>query len=130
MLGFVEEVDVDFEVFDKRRSSLGKQPTATLQKRGILSLNAPAHALIGDAESVEMLFSPSDRVIALRASEAPHAYKLRVVNENTGAVVLSMRAFTEHYGINTDESQKLTPYEQDGMLCMKLDDEAKGDSSS
>lgn len=111
-----------FEVFDKRKSALGKAPSATLQRKGILSLNAPAHQLINSSDSVELLYDREKRVIALRPSEEAHAYAFRVANERTGQVVVSLTAFTEFYEIDTSKSQRLTPRKEDDMLLLDLNE--------
>lgn len=111
-----------FEVFDKRKSALGKAPSATLQRKGLLSLNAPAHQLINSAESVELLYDREKRIIALKPSTEAHAYAFRVANKNTGQVVVSLTAFTEHYGIDTSTSQKLNPRKEGDMLLLDLDE--------
>lgn len=111
-----------FEVFDKRKSSLKKTPSATLQKRGLLSLNGSAHQLIDAATSVELLYDSEARIIALRPSEASHAYEFRIANKKTGQVIVSLTAFTEHYEIDTSESRRLTPRKEGDMLCLDLDE--------
>lgn len=111
-----------FEVFDKRKSALGKAPSATLQRKGILSLNAPAHQLINSSDSVELLYDREKRVIALRPSEEAHAYAFRVANERTGQVVVSLTAFTEFYEIDTSKSQRLTPRKEGDMLLLDLNE--------
>lgn len=109
-----------FEVFDKRKSALGQAPTATLQKRGLLSLNASAHRLIGSPESVELLYDRDRRIIALRPSKESHAYAFRTANKATGQVIVSLTAFTEFYDIETDISYRLSPKADDGMLLLDL----------
>lgn len=111
-----------FEVFDKRKSALGKVPSATLQRKGILSLNASAHRLIDFAESVELLFDPENQVIALRPSEASHAYAFRIANKTTGQVIVSLTAFTEYYEVDTSVSRRFTPRKEGDMLCLDLHD--------
>lgn len=111
-----------FEVFDKRKSALGKTPSATLQKKGILSVNASAHRLINFAKSVELLFDAEEQVIALRPSEEAHAYAFREANKTTGQVIVSLTAFTEYYQIDTSVSRRLSPQLEGDMLCMDLKD--------
>lgn len=109
-----------FEVFDKRKSALGQAPSATLQKRGLLSLNASAHRLIGSPKSVELLYDRDMQIIALRPSTDAHAYAFRTVNQSTGQVIVSLTAFAEYYGIETEVSRRLEPKAEDGMLKMGL----------
>lgn len=110
-----------FEVFDKRMAPLTKAPSVTIQKRGIFSINQTAHKLIGNAETVELLFDKDNKVIALRPSNEPHAYSLRSQSSrDTGQMILSATAFTQYYEIDTSVSRRYKPYEQDGMLCIDL----------
>lgn len=110
-----------FEVFDKRMAPLAKAPSVTIQKRGIFSINRAAHKLIGEPETVELLFDKENQVIALRPSKEPHAYSIRPQSSrDTGQVILSATAFTQYYDIDTSVSRRYKPYEQDGMLCIDL----------
>jgi hypothetical protein len=110
-----------FEVFDKRMAPLAKAPSITIQKRGIFSINKAAHKLIGEPDTVELLFDKDANIIAMRPSEESHAYTVRAQSERTAAqVILSATAFTQYYDINTKVSRRYQPYAQDGMLCIDL----------
>lgn len=113
-----------FEVFNKRKQTLGKAPSATLQKRGILSINQSAYDLIGSPESVELLFDADDRVIGLRGvdEDVPHGYGVRR-SKSSGPVLVACSAFTQYYGIATDTSRRYVPFERDGILCIDLNTE-------
>lgn len=113
---------VGFEVFDKRMAPLAKAPSITIQKRGIFSINKTAHKLIGEPETVELLFNKDEQIIALRPSTEAHAYAMRSPSSraNTGQSVMSATAFTQYYDIDTSVSRRYTPYEKDGMLCIDL----------
>lgn len=110
-----------FEVFDKRMAPLAKAPSVTIQKRGIFSINKAAHRLIGEPDSVELLYDKEEQIIALRPSEDAHAYSIRSQSvRDTGQVVLSATAFTQYFGIDTTVSRRWTPYAANGMLCIDL----------
>lgn len=110
-----------FEVFDKRLAPLAKAPSITIQKRGIFSLNKAAHKLIGEPQTVELLFDKEKQIIALRPSNDAHAYTIRPQSSrDTGQVVMSATAFTQYYDIDTTISRRFKPFEQDGMLCIDL----------
>ncbi|AHW65721.1 Hypothetical protein CGLY_16740 (plasmid) [Corynebacterium glyciniphilum AJ 3170] len=111
-----------FEVFDKRKSALGKAPSATLQKKGLLSLNSSAHRMLNFAGSVELLFDPESQVIALKPSDEAHAYAFRTASKNTGQVVVSLTAFTEYYGIDTTVSKRIIPRLEGELLCLDLNE--------
>lgn len=110
-----------FEVFDKRMAPLAKAPSVTIQKRGIFSINKTAHKLIGESDTVELLFDKDAKIIALRPSNEPHAYAIRPQSaRETGQVILSATAFTQYYDIDTRVSRRYKPYAEDGMLLIDL----------
>lgn len=116
-----KDLAMAFEVFDKRMAPLAKAPSVTIQRRGIFSINRVAHKLIGEAETVELLFDKENAVVALRPSKEPHAYAIRPQSaRDAGQVILSATAFTQYYDIDTSVSRRYKPYEQDGMLCIDL----------
>lgn len=115
-----------FEVFDKRMTPLAKAPSVTIQKRGVVSLNKAAHDLVGNAETVELLYDRDRQVMALRATEdsSPHAYAVRGGSKRgPGQAIVSATAFTAHYGIDTTDTRRWKPFVEDGMLCVDLTEE-------
>jgi hypothetical protein len=112
-----------FEVFDKRMTPLAKAPSVTIQKRGVISLNKAAHDLVGNAETVELLYDRDRNVMALRATDdsSPHAYAVRAGSQRgPGQAIVSATAFTAHYGIDTTATRRWKPFVEDGMLCVDL----------
>lgn len=113
-----------FEVFDKRKSPLAKAPSVTIMKRGTVSMTRAAHALLENAETVELLFDRDRNVIGMRpaAEDSPHAYVLRSQSptKQTGPLILSGTAFTQFYGIDTTTSRRFTPHMEDGILVIDL----------
>ncbi|PLC10771.1 hypothetical protein AUQ48_17135 [Kocuria flava] len=112
-----------FEVFDKRMTPLAKAPSVTIQKRGVISLNKAAHNLVDNAETVELLYDPDRKVMALRATDdsSPHAYAVRSGSKRgPGQAIVSATAFTAHYGIDTTTTRRWKPFVEDGMLCVDL----------
>ncbi|MCM3689043.1 hypothetical protein [Kocuria rosea] len=95
----------------------------TIQKRGVISLNKAAHDLVGNAETVELLFDRDRQVMALRAADdsSPHAYAVRNGSKRgPGQAIVSATAFTQHYGIDTTATRRWKPFIEDGMLCVDL----------
>ncbi|WP_272027902.1 hypothetical protein [Kocuria rosea] len=95
----------------------------TIQKRGVISLNKAAHDLVDNAETVELLFDPDRRVMALRVIDdfSPHAYAVRSGSKRgPGQVIVSATAFTAYYGIDTTATRRWKPFVEDGMLCVDL----------
>jgi hypothetical protein len=112
-----------FEVFDKRMTPLAKAPSVTIQKRGVISLNKAAHDLIGNAQTVELLYDRDRNVIALRATDdsSLHAYAVRNGSKHgQGQAIVSATAFTAHYDIDTTTTRRWKPFLEDGMLCVDL----------
>ncbi|WP_062737489.1 hypothetical protein [Kocuria turfanensis] len=95
----------------------------TIQKRGVISLNKAAHDLIGNAETVELLFDRDRQVMAVRATDdsSPHAYVVRNGSKRgPGQAIVSATAFTAHYGIDTTATRRWKPFVEDDMLCVDL----------
>lgn len=112
-----------FEVFDKRQAPMRGAPSVTVQKRGIVSINGPAHKLIDAARVVELLFDRDRGVMALRPSEpSPRTYELRKPS-NSGQTLLSATAFMDTYQIDTTVSRRYEPFVEDGMLCINFNGE-------
>lgn len=118
-----------FEVFQKSSAPVSKVPTVTVQKRGMLSLNRAAHALIGAPEFVELLWDDDRKVIGLRpaAPDNPNAYPARPQSAATGKgpIMVAGTVFTRHYEIPTVESRRWVVSEEDGILCIDLTRESQ-----
>jgi len=117
-----------FEVFTKKMAPLGKQPSVTIQKRGLISINRSAHALMGEPVAVELLYDREQRIVGLRPAteDVPHAYPLRPQSnkqEGSGPLMVAGTAFTQFYEIDTTVSKRWTPAMQDGVLCIDLKQE-------
>lgn len=109
-----------FEIFDKRKAPMKGAPSVTVQRRGIVSINGPAHALIGAARVVELLFDQDRKVMAIRPAErSPRAYELREPSRS-GQTILSATAFTQAFDVDTSVSRRFEPFVEDGMLCIDL----------
>lgn len=107
-----------FEVFDKRHSPMRGAPSVTVQKRGIVSINGPAHKMIESARVVELLYDRDRQVMAMRPAEpSPRTYELREPSKS-GQTILSATAFMDAYEIDTSVSRRYEPFEEDGMLCI------------
>lgn len=112
-----------FEVFQKGSAPLPKVPSVTIQKRGLLSLNRAAYALIGSPNAVELLWDPDQRVIGIRPSDEanPNAYPARPQSKaGKGPILVAGSMFTQYYEIDTAQSLRYVPVEQGGILCIDL----------
>lgn len=107
-----------FQVFDKRKAPMKGAPSVTVQRRGIISINGPAHALIGRARVVELLFDEDRQVMAIRPAErSPRAYELREPSRS-GQTLLSATAFAQAFDLDTSVSRRFEPFVEEGMLCI------------
>jgi len=115
-----------FEVFDKRLTPLTKAPSLTLQRKGIISINRAAMALISSPSAVELMWDKERQVIGLRAADdsVSHAYDVRPQSpkKETGPVIIAGTAFCSYYKIDTSTSRRFTPVVEDGVLCVNLAD--------
>lgn len=119
-----------FETFKKRMVPLTKAPYVTIQRRGTMSFNKSAHAVLGSPEAVELLWDAEAQIIGVRAVEpsVEHAYPIRPTggakDGDAGSYMVSGRAFVQYYGIDTSVSRRF-PVVMDGdVLCIDLNGQA------
>jgi hypothetical protein len=123
-----------FETFKRQRMPVLADPAVTIQKRGNLSLNAPAYEALGSPKAVELLYDRERRLIALRATEpgTESAYVVRPLSGNarvTSWLVAGM-AFTMYYGIPTEVARRWVCRIEDGMLVLDLNEPSQEVSSN
>jgi hypothetical protein len=112
-----------FEVFTKKMVPLGKKPSVTIQRKGIMSFNQAAYDAIGSPKAVELLYDRAERIIGVRATDpdTPHAYQPRgAINKDYGPYLVSGTAFVHYYGIDVSVSRRYPVTVEDGMLCIDL----------
>ncbi|MDX3190324.1 hypothetical protein PV458_18090 [Streptomyces sp. MN03-5084-2B] len=113
-----------FEVFTQKMAPLARVPSVTIQKRGLMSMNRSAYALLGEPSAVELLFDSDEKVVGLRAVDetVPHAYPVRPQSKNkeTGPLLVAATAFTQYYGLDTTVSKRWVPVLKDNILCIDL----------
>lgn len=115
-----------FEVFTKRMTRPGGQPTVTIQKRGVMSFNKAAHEAMGSPDYIELLYDATEKIIGFRPCDGgtKHAYQLRNANaERTSTFMISGTAFVNYYEIDTSVSRRWDAQVIDGLLCVDLKDE-------
>ncbi|WP_380259479.1 hypothetical protein [Kineococcus sp. GCM10028916] len=113
-----------FEVFEKKSAPLAKVPNVTIQRRGLLSLNRAAYALLKDPEAVLLMWDADRKIIGLKAAsiEEPNAYPARPQSTKTGKgpIMVAGTLFTQYYKIDTTESRRWIPFLEDDVLCIDL----------
>jgi hypothetical protein len=109
--------DLHFETFARntRRSSV--EPMVSIQKSGMISLNAAAYKVLKGENRVvkkhprrksetdifvELMFDQGNRMVALRcvSPDNPNSYVLRK-QPNSETYLVSAKGFLNHYGIRT-----------------------------
>lgn len=115
-----------FEVYQKGSAPVSTVPTATIQKRGLISLNLAAFDLIEQSEGVELLYDSERKLIALRPAPLtnPNAYPARWQGKKVGKgpVLIAGSLFTRHIGLDTSEARRWSPRIQDGLLVIDLNE--------
>ncbi len=113
----------NFETFSRQLLSLKSEPAVTIQKRGAMSINKSAFAILGSPDAVELLYDRRARTIGLRAvrATADHAYPVRRSTRSaSGPWVVSAMAFTRFYDIDTSKTRRWPARLADGILCIDL----------
>jgi hypothetical protein len=113
-----------FEVFDKATATAGDKPTVSIQRRGVLSFNHATHKLLGEPQTVELLYDRKRRLVGLRAisSDVRHAQKVRLNDKGTTHLVTAM-SFTAHYGIPTDVGHRWEAHQEGDVVFIDLNEE-------
>lgn len=91
-----------FQIFSKELVPLKREPTITIQKNGLLSLNKTASVLLGSPVAVELLYDRGSRTIGIRPvdSDVDHACALRsAAGPGVAPFVISALSFLRFYGI-------------------------------
>lgn len=115
-----------FERFDKRAPTTSKEPFVSLQKRGPLSLNRAAFALLGEPSAVELLYDKAAQVIGLRAvsPKEPYAYPVRPqgrAGRDPSNWLIAGDKFANHYGIDTSVTRRFpAEMRSDDILAIDL----------
>lgn len=116
----------EFQVFTKRMVPLKKRPYVTIQKKGVISLNASAYHEMGEPEAVEFLFDEDAQIVGLRGVDpnVEHAYGIRE-NANSTSYLVSGTAFFKYFNVPLGITRRYDPEIIEGTLCIDL----KGEST-
>lgn len=125
---------VGFEVYKKSSAPVASVPSVTIQKRGLISLNRAAYAMIDAPEAVELMWDGDRRMIGLRGAplESPDAYPARPQSSssNRGPVLVAGSLFTRFIGLDTSTAKRWVPSLEDGILTIDLNVEGQPVSSN
>jgi hypothetical protein len=122
-LHFITIQKMPFETFTRQRR-VGRQPYVTIQKKGVISLNRAAFEALESPDSVELLYDPDARQVALRKvdSSVEHAYQVRAPVPNHATWLVSGSAFTAYYEIDTSSSVRRAARTDGDLLIVDLND--------
>ncbi|MGC1209583.1 MAG: hypothetical protein WA880_16680 [Ornithinimicrobium sp.] len=122
-----------FEVFEKGSAPVQTVPSVTIQKRGLISLNAAAHELLKQADAVKFLWDADERVMGMVKCdiEDPNGYPVRSTGPAAAngapkraskgkAVLVAGSMFTRFAGIDTSEARRWVPKLVGDMLTVDL----------
>lgn len=113
-----------FEVFKKSSAPVSSVPSVTIQKRGLMSLNRAAYALIDSPQAIELLWDRERKVIGMRPAslESPDAYPARAQNAGSdrGPILVAGSMFTRFIDLDTSDAKRWVPQLEDGILCIDL----------
>jgi hypothetical protein len=120
---FIRMRGMPFETFTRQRRT-SPQPYITIQKKGVISLNKAAFEALESPESVELLYDPEARLVALRKvdSAVEHAYQVRAPVENHATWLVSGAAFVGYYEIDTSVSVRRAARKDGDLLIIDLND--------
>jgi hypothetical protein len=112
----------NFELFHRSLLPLKSEPTVTIRRRGMLSLNASAFAALGSPDSVELLYDADLRMMGMRAVDprSETAYRVRPPSSGPGPYLVSATTFLRFHGLETGGSVRWPGYLSDGVLCVDL----------
>lgn len=112
-----------FEVFHRSQTALSGEPTVTIQKQGAISLNGAAFRALDEPAAVELLYDPNNHLVAFRKIDpaAEHSYSVRPLKNSKSTFIISGRAFTKHYQIDTQAARRwLAKLEPGGLLVVDI----------
>ncbi len=115
----------NFEDFDRHSAPVSLDPTFTLQKKGIISLNKAAFDAMGQPKAVKLLFDRAARIIGFRPVpvETANAYPVRKQGESP-TYLIAGTAFCHYYGIETEQTRRYPARAYDDVWGIDLTDEA------
>ena len=113
----------EFETFHQGLSAQNVPMSATLNRRGILSVNLSAYAALGSPAAVELLFDRTDSIIGLLPADH-HAHRAHIVRMTRPAsnvpYLITAVAFVRYYEIVVLQTHRWIPYLDDGVLCIDI----------
>jgi hypothetical protein len=117
----------NFQTFHRSMLTLSRDPTISVHKARLLSLNGSAFVELGRPDAVDLLFDKDTRTIGLRPTEVSSpgcAFVRRAAQGPNGPFLISAMAFLRYHGIAVSQTLRWPARLVDGLLCINLDDPA------
>lgn len=99
----------------------GTRIHVSMDRRGVITLNATCYKLLGRPAGANLYFSRADDMIAIEPMDSVRLPTVFPFRPNGTARYLNAAPFCRHYGINLDSTLRFTsPDLRDGALHLKL----------
>lgn len=118
-----ETEDANIKWYDRQRPAPNDQPTLTIQKTGIGTINNAAAEFLNRPDTIDLGYDPEARVIAIRAAtpDSPNAIRVRQQG-NSSTREFGIRSFLRFFGIEHEGSRRYqaSPARDGDMLLVDL----------
>ncbi len=125
----------NFKRFDRKAAPITTEPFLSVQKNWkSISINHASFLLLGEPETVEVLYDEGEEVLGLRKvpKSEPYAFPVRKQGR-TRNYLISTQAFANHFGLKADVARRYhAEMLEDGVLAAYLKEggvEATGPST-
>jgi hypothetical protein len=107
-----------FKLFERDTAPAPTSPSMTIQKGGLISLNAAAADLLSNPAAVQLYYDGDFNIIGIKAVKpgAAHSFKTRrqptskkSSSRHRGTMLFSGQLFTKRIGLDTSQARRYTP---------------------
>jgi hypothetical protein len=116
-------VIVPWEKFDREQVAFIGDPTVTIQKGGVISINGAAYRALREPRFVELYYERSKRLVGIANADpdSKAAYKVRPLKNSASTWLISGTSFMKYYDIDTSIGRRwLGQIDPSGMLVFDL----------
>lgn len=123
--------ELNFSKFDKGSTRAAEKPEVTIQSKGAVVLNGPAHRLMGEPSAVELLYDEDQAVIGLRTAppDDPDAHRLRATGKDT-RFTIAAAPFLKYFDIPFGDPVKREVRMAGDVLVLDLKDPGRDATSN
>ena len=125
-----------FKLYERDTAPAPSEPSVTIQKRGLISLNNAAAEQLGNPAAVQLYFDEDWNIIGIKAVKpgAAHSFQTRRQAtakkgkaKNRGTMLIGGQLFTKRIGLDTTQARRFTPRMNDegDMLTVDLKQEGQ-----